>query len=397
MDYRDFKKIIESCHLNFLIGSGASRPFLSTLSKVEILLTNLSLDEDLEEDERIIIEASIKYHYLKKCIEGNLHFENNTNPKFEATTDNYLNFIQSLHSILAKRRDNLVSKQVNLFTSNMDVFLEWNLESLHYSYNDGFLGRMKPVFGTENFHNTLSKTSTHYEYKSEVPLFNIFKMHGSVNWRQENQQIVYDHGFSVLRSISEIEIEEANLLEIEYEDEDEDEILTKSLDELKEDLENKEIQKNENHDNFLSGYSNLVMINPTKQKFETTTRDLTFYELLRMYSNHLERENSVLFVIGFSFQDEHIREITRRVATSNPTLTIVIFAYDKEAKESIESLLSQKTNLPNVKYIWDNDEDDPLLYSLDKVNEKYFGKLAEELKRDKEESLSQEATSEIEE
>ena len=92
------------------------------------------------------------------------------------------------------------------------------------------------------------------------------------------------------------------------------------------------------------------------------------------YSNHLERENSVLFVFGFSFADEHIREITKRVAASNPTLLIVIFAYDLKSKISIEKEIAFSAN---VKVIYD--EKDKLKYSLETINEYYFKKLADEL------------------
>ena len=39
MEYELFRKIVESCHLNFLIGSGSSRPFLGTLGTIEQMLT----------------------------------------------------------------------------------------------------------------------------------------------------------------------------------------------------------------------------------------------------------------------------------------------------------------------------------------------------------------------
>jgi hypothetical protein len=50
-----------------------------------------------------------------------------------------------------------------------------------------------------------------------------------------------------------------------------------------------------------------------------------------IYNNELEKENGVLFVMGFSFADEHIRELTLRVANTNPTSIIYIFVYDKGA------------------------------------------------------------------
>jgi hypothetical protein len=82
----------------------------------------------------------------------------------------------------------------------------------------------------------------------------------------------------------------------------------------------------------------------------------------------------VLFVFGFSFADEHICQITRRVAKSNPTLLIVIFAFCNEDKINIERLLS---NIPNVKYIYD--ETNSKNYSLDIINREYFKKIANEL------------------
>ena len=51
MNSEEITKVIESCHLNFLIGSGASKPFLETLGIIEDLLTELSDKED--DDERL--------------------------------------------------------------------------------------------------------------------------------------------------------------------------------------------------------------------------------------------------------------------------------------------------------------------------------------------------------
>lgn len=373
MIFEDFKKIVESCHLNFLIGSGVSKPFLEILSNIENLLNQLSNDSELSENERVLLETSIKYHYLQKSIKGNLLIGKiSHNKDLKKTEKNYTDLIRALNTILAKRRNNLVSKQVNIFTSNMDLFLEHTVESNLFAYNDGFFGRINPTYGTENYHSVITKTSTHYEYQSDIPLFNIFKLHGSVTWKIEGSKITYDGGLGILEKVSNIIFDEKDLISLEKEVRGYKVI--RPYDELKSDLKNSQLSEFDKHNEFLSHYDDLVMINPTKQKFETTTRDLTFYELLRMYSNHLERENSVLFVIGFSFADEHIREITKRVANSNPTLLIVIFAYNSIAKKSIESFIGQR---PNVKYIFN--EEDKINYSLDIINENYFGKLSKKL------------------
>lgn len=87
---------------------------------------------------------------------------------------------------------------------------------------------------------------------------------------------------------------------------------------------------------FMAAYEKLlVMVNPTKDKFRDTLINQTYYELLRLFANELEKENTVLFVMGFSFADEHIHEIVLRAANSNPTLIVNIFAHSNAAKVEI--------------------------------------------------------------
>ena len=92
---------------------------------------------------------------------------------------------------------------------------------------------------------------------------------------------------------------------------------------------------------FRENYQQLVMVNPRKTKFQETVLDLHFYELMRLYSNALERVSTCLMVVGFSFADEHIAQITMRAAASNPTLLIIIFAYNSESKNEIKENLNK--------------------------------------------------------
>lgn len=55
-----------------------------------------------------------------------------------------------------------------------------------------------------------------------------------------------------------------------------------------------------------------------------------------MYANALEKENTLLFAAGFSFADEHIASITKRAADVNPTLQIIVFAYNDKEEESFK-------------------------------------------------------------
>lgn len=71
-----------------------------------------------------------------------------------------------------------------------------------------------------------------------------------------------------------------------------------------------------------------------------------------MYSNSLEKENSLLFAMGFSFADEHILNITCRTARRNPTLNIIIFAYQDSVKDGFSNKFE---GFPNVFIIGPSD------------------------------------------
>lgn len=331
------EKIIESCHLNFMIGSGASRDYLDTLNNIEELLTKLDAEKDNE-----VLEASIKYEYFDKCIRGNLKlFDNIKLPSqkekdFIITKTNYYDFIKALNIILLKRKTNLLNRQVNLFTTNMDMFLDKTLDVAGVEFNDGFSGKFEPEFSTSNYQKSFFKSSAQYDIKSELPLFNLFKLHGSITWKQsevtENEtKIIYDSNLQTLRKLDKIKFKVG------------EEIIPniRNFDEAKKQIIELEVKSLDNHTKFLKEYKDLVMINPNKEKFESTTLRLEYYEQLRMYSNALEKENSVLFVCGFSFADEHIREITLRVANSNPTLIIYVFCRSDGGKIDIEKKLKE--------------------------------------------------------
>lgn len=334
------KKILESCHINFLIGSGTSTEYFQTLNMVENLLTELNRKQSIiNPDSFKIIDCSIKYEYFQKCIRGNLGFINKRiaverKEEFRNTLNNYYQLISAINTILIRRKTNIISKQINLFTTNMDLFLDYTLESLNLEFNDGFYGRQNPVFSTSNFKKSIYQVSAHYDNKTELPTFNLFKMHGSVNWKLKKDLIYHDSQLDALSRLNEVNVLPKSLIKIEKG------ITIEQLKDKSSKLKvTKEIEK------FLMIYNELVMINPTKEKFALTTIDYNFYEQLRMYSNALERENSILFVTGFSFADEHIKEITQRVLQSNPTLIMYVLCYSKSDKFNVEKLFLQYKNI----------------------------------------------------
>lgn len=360
------EKIIESCHLNFMIGSGASRDYLDTLNNIEELLTKLDAGEDNE-----VLEASVKYEYFDKCIRGNLKLFDNIQlslkkeEDYKNTKTIYYDFIKALNIILLKRKTNLINRQVNLFTTNMDIFLDKTLDETGVEFNDGFSGKFEPEFSTSNYQKSFFKSSAQYDIKSELPLFNLFKLHGSITWKQvklkgKETKIMYDSTLQTLRKLDKIKFKV------------DEEIISniKDFEEAKKQVIELDVKSLDNHFKFLKEYKDLVMINPNKEKFESTTLRLEYYEQLRMYSNALEKENSVLFVCGFSFADEHIKEITLRVANSNPTLIIYIFCYSDESKIDIEKKLKD-SKFNNINCI--------VMGNFSNVTRNVFSKIASKL------------------
>ena len=328
------KKILDSCHINFLIGSGCSSPYLSTLGNIESLLEEISIDGELQCNTKLmnIIEASVKKYYFEQSIYKNVAILQNS---AAAATEraSYKIFVDTINNLIKFRQESIIGRQVNLFTTNMDIFLELAIEDSKIDYNDGFKGRIHPVFGTENFGTNISRCSPHFGYKSDVPFFNLYKLHGSVNWRIEpterTERYVYDTNLSTLEQIKGELGNTSHFIDVTKLDtrSEKNTFILCSLMELKERAHKMDSQiQTEPVSKFLDCYKLLPIINPTKGKFETTTRNFTFYELLRVYSNILEKANSVLFVMGFSFADEHIREITKRVLVTNPTLQLIIFS-----------------------------------------------------------------------
>src|SRR5690606_25742719 len=144
------------------------------------------------------------------------------------------------------------------------------------------------------------KSSSQYNLSSELPLFNLFKLHGSVTWDKSSEtEIRYNPKCDVLSNLNEIKISQEHLVSLtKVSEEDDSKTISKSFSELKDESKQIALEATEveTFDKFITEYNKLVMINPTKEKFENTTLRLEYYEQMRMYSNILERENSVLFV-----------------------------------------------------------------------------------------------------
>jgi hypothetical protein len=322
------RNYIQSANLSFLIGSGLSLPFLTTLNKIEENLTKLGWKDDSGSN---VIRASIYKEYFNKVIFPNIcdGLTDDEQDKFDSVLNSYKKFLLTWNDILHRRCGGLLSKQVNIYTTNIDLFMERAAEETKVEFNDGFRGTMKPSFDESMFQKSVHKNSLYFQNSSELPSFNLLKIHGSINWNAgADGSINRDNDCALVKSVhSKLACIDSSLFVNNYD----------TVDEMQIDLSsrtNDEIQQaSEEMCEFMNEYNKFAMVNPNKGKFSLTVTDSHFYELMRIYSNSLEKENSLLMVMGFSFADEHILNMTIRAAKLNPTLQVIIFAYEDNCAE----------------------------------------------------------------
>ena len=104
MNIKELTYYIQSANINFLIGSGASRPYLATLGSIEKLLTRLNDDMHSHPEPKYkIAEASIYKAFYDSVIAPNRFFGYGSD--YCETKSNYQNISNSIGQILFKRGD----------------------------------------------------------------------------------------------------------------------------------------------------------------------------------------------------------------------------------------------------------------------------------------------------
>lgn len=362
-------EMFASANINFLVGSGISKPFLPTLNNIETDINSAENDSERAEKYKEYLEKVMLPNInivlgdftQEKCFEwSGTEWSEQANPEdnYKTTYKDYLNFLITLSKLILERKTTVIGKQVNIFTTNIDVFFEKALEGLELHYNDGFSGKMNPVFDLSNFKQSIIQRSHHYDNRSEIPVFNLLKIHGSVNWKYR---------------------------ESENENPNRKIYLSSDLKHL--DKDTRKVFLTKAGADFIDEYKKkILVVNPEDAKFSETVLNKYYYELLRSYSSELERENSVLFVIGFSMADQHIQEITKRAARSNPTLQIYIFVHSKKGKnksgQSVDNkvemeILMEVSKNHNIKVIAPEYEEevDRYNYNLETTTNEVFQKI----------------------
>lgn len=165
-------------------------------------------------------------------------------------------------------------KRVNVFTLNYDTLVEQAADAEGVVLLDGFVGTQRRVFRPESYEQDLyfpAETTEGRVHRFDRVL-HLYKLHGSITWRANEPTIDDPYGVQC--------------------------------------------------EPFDAAASKPLLIYPTPAKYGETL-GLPYSELFRRFAAALARPQSVLFVIGYGFGDEHVNAIIRQ-ALAVPSFTLVI-------------------------------------------------------------------------
>jgi len=165
-------------------------------------------------------------------------------------------------------------KRVNVFTLNYDTLVEQASDAEGVVLLDGFVGTQRRLFRPESYEQDLyfpAETTEGRVHRFDRVL-HLYKLHGSITWTAHES--TFDNPYGVQSATYEPDGRQP------------------------------------------------LLIYPTPAKFGETL-GTPYSDLFRRFAGALARPQSVLFVIGYGFGDEHVNAIIRQ-ALAIPSFTIVI-------------------------------------------------------------------------
>ncbi len=185
-----------------------------------------------------------------------------------------------------------------IFTLNYDLMLERALEDVGLPYFTGFVGTVKPFFIPES----VDDFSGEYVKKNWTKLW---KMHGSLNYKKTRDGKIF--------------------------------------------IESKVIDEYEN-----------LLIYPSMDKY-LSSRKAPFISYLDRFRKYILNSEKILFILGYSFSDEHVNEIINNGLSNNTHLSVIVFAYDDSTYNKCKGLFGIYPNLSiytsNRKYLNRNESE----------------------------------------
>ena len=353
----ELKSLFSGCHINFLLGAGYSYGILDTLGNLERLFESLRVfrsDDEDKEKRATIIKGYLYWMFFTKCV-----YPISQLSLSDTRLEPFNEFSNCLYRILSDRGNPVLHRQCNIFTTNYDPINEIAFDHSHCICNDGFEGRINPEFSTDNYSKVYYREALFSNRKAEMPSVNLIKVHGSVTWRTDNNKVIYQDYREGLKDFYEKHRSsfDNNIIETikkKFKAADESNVNSLLLDAVNDSVFDTKFHDITELNEMLDQYTKSIpIVNPTKEKFRNTLLNKNYYELLRIYTNELEKENVLLISFGFSFRDEHILDLTKR-SLINPSLKLLVFCFNENEVEHFKNQFGLIKN-NNISYVYIKD------------------------------------------
>lgn len=181
--------------------------------------------------------------------------------------------IDFLNKITARKNND---SRVQIFTTNYDTLFEQAANEAGFVIIDGFSFTQPREFSGRWFELDIinrEKTRLKQEESFISKVFHLYKLHGSLTWKRENN--------------------------------------------------GKIIQEKEP--------DNPLMIYPSSEKYESSYEQ-PYFEMMSRFQQALRKEETLLIVIGFGFGDKHIRNVVLEAVNQNPSFQLLIVNYNREGR-----------------------------------------------------------------
>ncbi len=285
-----------SKHLGFYLNAEAYRLNLERLMEAlysfQFVLTQSSNQEIAKGKEAI-----------DSLIEKIIRFVTQTCSKRELLNDDsaLVNLYQAFYRKLIYRDRTLPRPWI--FTTNYDLFNEIAMDRLGIPYCNGFSGTIERRFNPSTYRYALAEQLdlTCNKWTAVDNFVYLCKLHGSINWIEK--------GESCLFPIQEVSVSS--------------------------------VPEN-----------GRVMIYPTPMK-QNTSFGSPYSDLFREFQTRIVREQSVLFVLGYGFGDEHVNNIIYQALTIPTFRLIALLPPDKDG-------IPQRLKALNDPRIWLIGDDGPV-------------------------------------
>jgi NAD-dependent SIR2 family protein deacetylase len=198
--------------------------------------------------------------------------------------------------------------RVKLFTTNYDTLFEQAANNAGIVLIDGFSFSQPRQFSGKWFDlDIVNRERTRLKEESFIQdVLHLYKLHGSLNWQKKGDKIIQ-------QSDSDIKINQ-----------------------------------------------NSLIIYPSNEKYESSYEQ-PYFEMMSRFQQALRQLNTLLIVIGFSFQDKHIKNVILEAVEQNPSFQLLIVNFNGGKQiidtEALKDFFDNKEIKRRVNIVFDSFSD----------------------------------------